>query len=315
MSKSNTLNREPNGDATLTTKERLQKVLASYGIASRRACEEMIRARRVQVNGRIVTEQGVKVDPGVDDIRVDDVPLPKKKPLTYILLNKPVGVFSTASDEKGRRTVVDLVPPTVRVYPVGRLDADSEGLILLTNDGELTNHLTHPRYGHKREYRVLVIGRPEEELLQKIRRGMILEEGPTGPAVAEIVGPKGCERDRLPTPERGTTWLKIVIGEGRKHQVRRMCEIIGHPVLRLIRVGMGPLRLGDLPVGQYRYLTPEEIAALRALVSGSGRPTKVGRSQTVHRAALPASRHPQVGRSNSVPRPAGRDRTGTRRKK
>jgi len=275
----------------------------------------MIRARRIQVNGQIVVEQGVKVDPAVDDIRVDDMPLPKKKPLTYILLNKPVGVFSTASDEKGRRTVVDLVPPTVRVYPVGRLDADSEGLILLTNDGELTNYLTHPRYGHKREYRVLVIGRPDEEALRKMQRGMILEEGPTGPAIAEIVGPKGCERDHLPLPERGTTWLKIVIGEGRKHQVRRMCEIIGHPVVRLIRVGMGPLRLDDLPVGKYRYLASEEIAALRAIVSGDGRKSASRQSRPPRKSTSSASRPVSTKPGGAIPGSVTRSKPATRRGK
>ena len=299
----------------MATRERLQKVLASYGIASRRTCEELIRARRVQVNGQIVMEQGVKVDPAVDDIRVDDVPLPKKMPLTYVMLNKPRGVFSTASDEMGRRTVLDLVPSDVRIYPVGRLDADSEGLILLTNDGELTNHLTHPRYGHKREYRVLVIGRPDEEALKKMQRGMILEEGPTGPAIAEIVSPRGCERDNLSTPDRDTTWLKIVIGEGRKHQVRRMCEIIGHPVIRLVRVGMGPLRLRDLPVGKYRYLTPEEIAALRALLTGGGRKPAARRNQARRKASSSEARPLSNRRAGTVRRSTGKDKPNSRREK
>ena len=221
-----------------------------------------------------------------DDIRVDDVPISRVEPKRYFMLHKPVGVLSTASDDLGRKTVLDLVPSSERLYPVGRLDAESEGLVLLTNDGELTNYLTHPRYGHKREYRALVWGRPTEAQLNKLRRGVILEDGPTGPAQVEIVGAAGCQRDRLPLPDRDRTWLKIVIGEGRKHQVRRMCEITGHPVVRLIRVQMGPLRLGNLPEGKFRALRDDEISKLRSIVT-TGKKKSVRRPGVPKRSASP----------------------------
>ena len=279
-------------------KERLQKVLATAGIASRRASEELIRQGRVQVNGRVVVEKGVKVDPAVDDIRVDGAPLSKTTPLTYILLHKPEGVLSTARDERGRKTVLDLVPSSTRLYPVGRLDVDSEGLILLTNDGELTNHLTHPRYGHTREYRVLVRGHPTEASLQKMRRGLILEDGPTGQAVAEVVGSGGCRREKLPPPGRDLTWLKIIVREGRKRQVRRMCEIIGHPAVRLVRVGMGTLRLGNLPAGKFRVLSPEEVEKLRSLATSEKKQASKNRRRSRSRSKSGFGKAPKSGRSS-----------------
>ena len=288
--------------------ERLQKVLAAAGVASRRASEELIRQGRVQVNGQVVTEQGVKVDPQRDDIRVDDAPITRVAPKRYYMLHKPVGVLSTASDELGRQTVLDLVPSGERLYPVGRLDAESEGLVLLTNDGELTNYLTHPRYGHKREYRALVLGRPTEGQLNKLRRGVILEDGPTGPAQVEVVGPTGCRRDNLPPPDRDRTWLKIVIGEGRKHQVRRMCEITGHPVVRLIRVQIGPLQLGSLPEGKYRTLRDDEISKLRVIVS-TGKRSSRRPGATTQRAGGAGRRRPPAEKPTPGKKPANKSRS------
>ena len=251
--------------------ERLQKVLATAGIASRRASEDIIAEGRVQVNGKIVIEMGVQVDSTVDEIRVDGMPLPRAERHIYVLLNKPVGVLSSASDERGRTTVLDLVPTHERIYPVGRLDVESEGLILLTNDGEMTEHLTHPRYGHPREYRVLVRGAPPEGALKKLRRGIQLEDGPTGPAEIEFMPEAVLRREKLPFATEGAAWMKVVIHEGRKRQIRYMFEHIGCPVLRLIRVAIGPLELGDLPVGQYRFLNPDEIKKLRLVVGQSER--------------------------------------------
>jgi len=232
--------------------ERLQKVLAHAGIASRRKAEELIRAGRVQVNGKVVTKLGRKVALGHDVVAVDGRPISPPTSRTYILLHKPPGVLSTTSDPYGRPTVLDLVQTEARVYPVGRLDKDSEGLILLTDDGELTHRLLHPRFEHEREYRLLVEGTPDEGALRRLRTGVRLGDGVTWPAVVEV------EADT----EGDGTWLRVVIHEGRKRQVRRMCQAVGHPVRRLIRVRMGSLRVGNLRSGEWRHLTREEIEAL-----------------------------------------------------
>jgi len=235
--------------------ERLQKYLAHAGVASRRACEQLIVAGRVSVNGETVTALGTQVDPQRDRVEVDGRPITLPRRHTYLLLNKPRGVLSTARDPHGRPTVMDLIPSGTRVYPVGRLDMDSEGLLLLTDDGELAQRLTHPSYEHDREYHVWVDGRPEERSLQRLRAGIELEDGPTWPAEVTVL-----------RRERGGTWLRFVIHEGRKRQVRRMCEALGHRVRRLIRVAMGPLTLGDLAEGQHRALTRQEQRALRQAV-------------------------------------------------
>jgi 23S rRNA pseudouridine2605 synthase len=230
--------------------ERLQKALARAGIASRRKAEELIRAGRVQVNGVTVSEMGQPVS-AQDHILVDGKPLQAPPALVYVLLHKPRGVLSTAQDERGRQTVLDLVPHRERLYPVGRLDQESEGLILLTNDGELTQRLTHPRYEHEKEYRVLVRGAPTPATLRRLREGLLLEDGLIRADEATLL------------PGREGSWLRIVLHEGRKHLVRRMCEAVGHPVLRLIRVRLGPLELGALAPGKYRPLTTDEIEKLR----------------------------------------------------
>jgi pseudouridine synthase len=192
------------------------------------------------------------VDPQHDRVEVDGrlITLPRRH--TYLLLNKPPGYLSTAHDPHGRPTVMDLIPSGRRLYPVGRLDMDSEGLLLLTDDGDLAQRLTHPRYEHDREYHVWVDGRPAKRSLQRLREGIELEDGRTWPAEVTVQ-----------RRERGGTWLRVVIHEGRKRQLRRMCDAVGHPVRRLIRVAMGPLALGDLPQGQHRALTRREQRTLR----------------------------------------------------
>ncbi len=242
--------------------ERLQKVMAQAGIASRRACEDLIRQGRVQVNGQVVTEMGTKVDPARDRIAVDGQPLTQAAKRVYLVLNKPPGYLSTAHDDRGRPTVMDLVPGGERLYPVGRLDADSEGLLLLTNDGSLTQRLTHPRYQHEKEYLVLVRGRPSPETLRQLREGIELEDGRTSPARVVVLRREERESLDLERPPRGTAWLRMILREGRKRQIRRMCATVGHPVQRLIRVRMGPLTLGELPPGQWRRLSKGEIRAL-----------------------------------------------------
>jgi len=234
-------------------KERLQKVLARAGLGSRRACEGLIREGRVQVNGR-VAQLGEKVDPERAQIIVDGKPLPPPEQKVYIKLYKPRGVISAVRNpHERRRTVTDLVPLRERLYPVGRLDADSEGLILLTNDGELAYKLTHPRFGHEKEYRVLIEGHPTEEQLRAWREGVTLPDGHrTAPAQVEV---ESTARDR--------TWLRVVLREGRKRQLREVGKLLGLPVLRIIRVRIGSLELGDLKPGEWRHLTPEEVAALR----------------------------------------------------
>jgi len=226
--------------------DRLQKVLAQAGLGSRRACEELIAAGRVTVNGE-TAQLGRRVDVEHDRVAVDGVPVGVRPDLVYYAVNKPAGVVSTASDPQGRPTLTGLVPSDPRVFPVGRLDTDSEGIIVLTNDGDLTHRLTHPSFGVEKEYLISVDGSPKPGTIRQLRQGVPLEEGLTAPARVSVLGP-------------GT--LRITIHEGRNRQVRRMAEAVGHPVRRLVRTRIGPLRLGSLPPGEWRPLTTEEVRAL-----------------------------------------------------
>lgn len=233
--------------AAMPTGERLQKVLAACGWGSRRVCEEMIAAGRVTVNGEVAV-LGRRVDPERDRVAVDGAPVGTRAGLVYYLLNKPAGVVTTASDTHGRPTVVDLVPPSPRVFPVGRLDLDTEGLLLLTNDGDLAHWLTHPSHGVDKEYLVEVDGgRVAPGALRALRTGVDLDDGPTAPATVS-------------QPSPGV--LRLTIHEGRNRQVRRMCEAIGHPVRRLVRVRIGPLNDHTLRPGTWRELTSAEVKAL-----------------------------------------------------
>jgi 23S rRNA pseudouridine2605 synthase len=228
---------------------RLAKYLARAGVASRRAAEDLIRAGRVTVDGEVVSDLGRRVAAPAE-VRVDGELVGRREERVVWMVNKPTGVVSTARDTHGRPTVVGLVPSAdARLYPVGRLDADTTGLILLTNDGELANRLMHPRYEVPRTYVARVGGGPVgEEALRALRSGVALSDGVTAPAAVRVVGP-----DRL----------ELVLHEGRKRQVRRMCEAMGHPVVALQRVALGPLRLGGLPVGEARRLSAPEVDALR----------------------------------------------------
>lgn len=232
--------------------ERLQKLMAQAGIASRRDCEVLIKAGRVTVNGTVAI-LGEKADPARDTILVDGKPLKLKDEPVYIAIYKPRGVLSTVDAPDPRPTVLDLVDVPGRVYPVGRLDVDSEGLILLTNDGELANRLTHPRYEHEKEYRVLIARRPDDEQLEIWRRGVVLEDGyRTQPAVVRVDEPFG----------KGT-WLRVILKEGRKRQIREIGSRIGLPVVRIIRVRIGALTLGALKPREWRRLSPTEVADLK----------------------------------------------------
>lgn len=232
--------------------ERLQKVLAAAGLGSRRKCEEMILAARVDVDRVVVTELGTRVDMTRQEVRVDGVVLPKTK-LAYFAVNKPDGVICSNSDPSGRPRVIDLMPTKdVRLFTVGRLDLHSEGLILLTNDGELANKLTHPRYGVQKVYRVLVAGSPTRELLAQLRSGIHLAE-------AYVRVPSVTIKSR----NKQSTVLEMVLEEGRNREIRRVLASIGHKVLRLVRMSVGPIKLGDLGPGESRRLRREEIRALQ----------------------------------------------------
>jgi 23S rRNA pseudouridine2605 synthase len=240
---------------------RLQKAMAWAGVASRRASERLIRQGRVRVNGEVVTEMGVQVDPDRDRITVDDELIAIASQRQYIKLHKPAGYLSVLHDERGRPDLSDLVPNLESVHPIGRLDLDSEGLILLTDDGALTQRLAHPRYEHEKEYLVLVHGTPGEDALQRLREGIVLEDSVTAPAEVSRLASTVCG----PAPS-GSSYLRFVLREGRKRQIRRMCAAVGHPVERLIRVRIGPIELGDLPPGAHRHLTETELERLRAHV-------------------------------------------------
>ena len=238
------------------TGQRLQKVLAQAGLGSRRTCEKLIADGRVTVNGEVAT-LGTRADPDVDAIEVDGARIGVREGLVHYLLNKPAGVVTTASDPQGRPTVVGLVPAEPRVYPVGRLDADTEGLLVLTNDGDLAHRLTHPSFGVDKEYLAEVTGTPSRGALRRLREGVELEDGPTAPARVSLVG------DHT---------LRITIHEGRNRQVRRMCEAVGHPVRRLVRVRIGPLADRRLPPGEWRPLTQAEVRALERAAAGARPP-------------------------------------------
>jgi 23S rRNA pseudouridine2605 synthase len=238
--------------------ERLQKILARAGFGSRRACEELIRQGRVAVAGQ-VAQLGQKADPDRDHITVDGKPVQPDSSRVYVALHKPRHVLSDEGDGSGRLTTArDLVPLPGRLFPVGRLDLRSEGLILLTNDGELGHLLTHPRYEHEKEYHVYVAGCPGKETLRKWREGVFLEGRRTALAKVSVL-----------RREKEFTWLRIVLREGRKRQIRWVGAMLGHPVQRLIRVRIGPLRLGDLKPGQWRRLTDAEVKALRSAAKRS----------------------------------------------
>jgi 23S rRNA pseudouridine2605 synthase len=235
----------------LTEGERLQKVMARAGVASRRVCEEMVAAGRVTVNGAVAV-LGARVDPAHDRIALDGVPVVVDTTIVHWLLNKPAGYITTASDPQGRATVFDLVPAEPRVFTVGRLDRDSEGLLILTNDGELAQLLTHPRHHVDKEYFVEVEGVPAPAALRALRDGIDLDDGRTLPARVRLVQKS----------EQGTSGLEIVVREGRKRMVRRMCSAVGHPVVRLVRTRIGPLRDPKLAPGSRRPLTSAEVRAL-----------------------------------------------------
>jgi 23S rRNA pseudouridine2605 synthase len=227
---------------------RLAKYLAHAGVASRRRAEQLVVAGRVTVGGEVVRDPARDVGAS-DAVAVDGRPAALERRHLVYALNKPAGYVSTASDEQGRPTVVSLIPSRMRLYPVGRLDVDTTGLLLLTNDGELAHRLTHPSFQVPRTYRAQVRSPPvREPALRRLREGVALDDGTTAPA-----------RVRRLAPDR----LEIVLHEGRKRQVRRMCEAVGHDVVRLERVGFGALRLGDLPLGGYRRLTRAEVEQLR----------------------------------------------------
>lgn len=232
--------------------ERAQKVLARLGVASRRVCEDLIREGRVTINGTVAT-LGDRVAES-DELAVDGVVFSTMPEIVVYLLNKPAGVVTTASDPQGRPTVMDLVPSEPRVFPVGRLDLDTEGLLLLTNDGSLTNRLTHPSFGVDKEYIAHVKGRPSRAALRRLREGVELDDGITAPAKVSVVAP-------------GV--IRLVIHEGRNRQVRRMCEAVGHPVVRLVRSRIGPLVDRRLKPGDHRLLDSDELLSLQRAASSS----------------------------------------------
>ncbi|MGD1992371.1 MAG: pseudouridine synthase [Anaerolineae bacterium] len=232
--------------------DRLQKILAHAGLGSRRSCEDLIRQGRVTVNGK-VAELGQAADPDRDRIAVDGKPVKTDRPRRYVALHKPRGVLSDEGDGTGRRpNVLDLVPLPGHLFPVGRLDLRSEGLILLTDDSDLAHRLTHPSFEHEKEYKVLVEGHPAEKTLAHWRRGVFLAGSQTAPAEVDVISHEG-----------DSTWLRVVLREGRKRQIRRVSAMLGHPVQRLIRVRIATLHVGDLKPREWRKLTDAEVKALK----------------------------------------------------
>ena len=282
------------------TAERLQRFLARAGFGSRRSCEELIRAGRVVVNGVVVRAMGTTVVPERDAVRVDGKVVRPQRPLT-LMLHKPAGTVTTLKDPEGRPLVIDLLPPGLpRVYPVGRLDYWSEGLLLLTNDGDLALHLSHPRYGVPKVYHAKVKGVPSPEAVGRLVSGVRSRGEPLRALRAKV----------LRVAEKNAT-LEVVVTEGKHHHVRRLCEAIGHPALKLVRVALGPLRLGDLPRGAFRPLNETEQQALKGLRAHTGAPAApAARRRGGSHPAAP--RRPVVGGSGIGPRPLAGETAGPR---
>lgn len=257
---------------------RVQKILAWAGLGSRRQCEELIVAGRIQVNGR-VARLGDKADPERDVIYLDGVPLDLRTERRYFLLNKPPGYITTVDDPQGRPTVMDLIREEGRFFPVGRLDKDTRGLLIITNDGNLAQRIMHPRFGVSKTYTVLAEGYLTPGKLKKLREGVELEDGPTRPAKVKVLGRYG-----------NRVLLEITLKEGRKRQVRRMCSAVGLKVLDLIRTRLGPLDLSGVPEGSYRELTPEEVRALLTWREGPSEEPGEGRPEEDR--ALPGEQGP-----------------------
>jgi len=236
--------------------ERLQKVMAKAGVGSRRKCEELIAAGKVTVNGKLVDKLGARADPEKDEIRVDGKLITLPDRMYYILLNKPTGYTSTKFDPYAKKTVISLVADvSANLHTVGRLDVDTEGLIILTNDGDLTYKLTHPSHEVNKTYVATVRGAISEESLQKLREGIDLEDGKTAPAEAKLLEI---------SPDGRRSIVEIVIHEGRKRQVRRMLNAVGYRVEHLIRTKIADIAIDDLPIGAWRYLTDDEVKRLKA---------------------------------------------------
>ena len=302
--------------------ERLQKLMAAAGIGSRRSCEELITAGRVQVNGRTVVELGVKADPARDRIAVDGKPLSIAKQHLYFKVHKPRGVLSDIGGDVGdRKTVADLLPDGAgRVFAVGRLDLHSEGLVLLTDDGELANRLTHPRYQHPKTYFVLVESRPSHEALVQLRTGVDLPDGRSAPAEVMVVEhlPETLKLSKGPTEG---IWLRMVLREGKKRQIRYMTAAVGYPTLRLVRWSIGPLTMGHLALGECEPLTTYEVADLFKMVGlvaparpkPAKPPRKSSSTATNARPArpIPVDRRRPPSRSSGRPRRPGPKQGGS----
>jgi 23S rRNA pseudouridine2605 synthase len=258
---------------------RLQKIISTAGIASRRAAEKLIQEGRVSVNGETLRELGSKADPDVDDIRVDGRRIKGAQRPRYILLNKPRGYVTTRSDPEKRPTVLDLLKGVREyVYPVGRLDFDSEGLLILTNDGDLAATLTHPRHEVERVYEAQVLGVPDAHDIDRLSRGIVIEGRRTSTAVVELLGDRYHAK-----PKNNTSVLRVTIHEGRTRQVRKMCDAIGHPVRSLRRVRIGPIADKNLRLGSYRELTLDEVRRLKAAGKTTTSPQRPQRSQRTRR--------------------------------
>ena len=278
--------------------ERLQKIIAHAGFASRREAETMIREGRVTVNGRVVTELGSRADPSRDHIKVDGKLITRAEPHRYILLYKPKEVMTTVEDPQGRRTVIDLVRGVrERIYPVGRLDFHSEGLVLLTNDGDLAFKVSHPKHGSVKTYHVKVRGVPEARLIEKLERGITIEGKRTLPC--EIARMKTTQKD-----DEGNSWFEVRLREGRTQQIRKMFQALGHPVSKLRRVAIGPISDPKLTPGVWRELTKLEVKQLETLKE----PVKPRRV-----AQRPQSRKKPAAAKKAAPKKAARSSAKTRR--
>ncbi|MGQ0743100.1 MAG: pseudouridine synthase [Acidimicrobiales bacterium] len=273
---------------------RLQKVLAAAGVGSRRACDELIGDGRVTVDG-VVADLGARVDPESARVEVDGIRIPTRAGLVHYLLHKPAGVVTTAADPHGRPTVLDLVPASPRVFPVGRLDLDSEGLLLVTNDGDLAQRLTHPSFGVDKEYLVEVTSSPSAAQLRRLRRGVDIGDGPTAPARVTTIAPRG---------------MRIIIHEGRNRQIRRMCAAVGLEVLRLVRTRIGPLSDTRLAPGQWRPLRDSELSDLEANVARVDQ--ALGSRFDPGARSLPRPRESPAGGDHREPRHRGGDSRGGR---